>query len=77
MIRHLLKFYTVLLTIDAILSFFPQTNRYAWRSKLKKICDYTCDPVRRFLPTGLPFDFSPIIVIFSIYIFIEVFSYLW
>ena len=77
MIRFLLKFYTVLLTIDAILSFFPQTDRYVWRIKLKRICDYTCAPVRKILPQGLPFDFSAIVVIFVIYIFIEVFSYLW
>jgi len=77
MIRFLLKLYTILLMIDAILSFFPQTNKFAWRQKLKKISDYTCDPVRRFLPLGLAFDFSPIVVIFLIYIFIEVFTYLW
>lgn len=77
MIRLLIRFYTVLLMIDAILSFFPETNKYPWRAKLKKICDYTCAPVRRFLPNHLPFDFSPMIVIFLLYVFIEVFSYLW
>ena len=77
MIRWILKFYTVLLTIDAILSFFPQTNKYQWRQKLRLVCDYVCAPIRRFLPMGLPFDFSPIIAIFLIYIFIEVFTYLW
>ncbi len=77
MIRFILKIYTVLVTIDALLSFFPKLHSYAWRLNIKRISDYTCNPVRRFLPTGLPFDFSPIIVIFSIYIFIEIFSYLW
>jgi uncharacterized protein YggT (Ycf19 family) len=77
MIRFLIKFYTVLLTIHALLSFFPETYKYEWRVKLKKICDVTCDPVRKYLPATLPFDFSPIIVIFLLYIFIEVFTYLW
>ncbi|MBY0414453.1 MAG: YggT family protein [Bdellovibrionales bacterium] len=77
MIRFLIKLYTVLLTIDAILSFFPETNRYPWRQKLKKVCDVACSPVRKRLPPSLPFDFSPIIVIFLSYVFIEVFSYLW
>lgn len=63
--------------LDAILSFFPETNRYQWRQKLKKICDYTCDPVRRYMPQGLPFDLSPIVVVFLLYIFVEIFSFLW
>lgn len=77
MIRLIIKFYIVLLLIDAILSFFPEANRFSWRHKLKKICDYTCAPVRKLLPQGLPIDFSPMIVIASLYLFIEIFSMLW
>lgn len=77
MIRALIRLYSVLLMVEAILSFFPETNKYPWRKYLKKICDYTCMPVRKLLPPSLPFDFSPMIVIFILYIFIELFSYLW
>jgi uncharacterized protein YggT (Ycf19 family) len=77
MIRFLIRFYTILLMIDCLLGFFPQTLKHEWRRKLKKIGDYTCDPVRKFLPLTLPFDFSPMIVILFAYIFIEVFDYLW
>ncbi len=77
MIRILIRLYTVLLLADVILSFFPQTLKHEWRRKLKKVCDYTCDPVRRALPNHLPFDFSPMIVIFLCYLFIELFNYLW
>lgn len=77
MIRLVIRFYTILLMLDAILSFFPEMNRKPWRLKLKKICDYTCDPIRRVLPQGLPFDFSPMIAIFLLYIFVEIFSFLW
>lgn len=77
MIRFLIKLYTLALLIEAILSFFPETLKYEWRRKLKRICDKSCDPVRKYLPHHLPFDFSPLIVILGLYIFIELFSYLW
>lgn len=77
MIRFIIRIYTFLLMIDCLLSFFPEMNRHEWRKKLKKICDFTCEPVRKFLPPSLPFDFSPMIVIFLLYIFIEIFSFLW
>ena len=69
-IRTLLHIYIYLLIFDAIFSFFPDLNKHIWRQKLKKICDYSCDNIRRFLPKHLPFDFSPIIVILMINIFI-------
>ena len=77
MIRLLLRLYTVLLVFEAVMSYFPETMKYEWRRKLKKICDYTCDPIRKFMPKGLPFDFSPVVVILLIYVFIAVFTYLW
>lgn len=77
MIRLLISIYIFLLIAEAILSYFPQTMQYIWRKKLKKICDYSCDPVRRALPHHLPVDFSPMIVIFGLYLFMEVFQFLW
>lgn len=77
MIRLIIRLYTIFLMVDAILSFFPELNKYVWRNKLRKICDYSCAPVRKVLPPGLPIDFSPMIVIFLLYVFVEIFSYLW
>lgn len=65
-IRTLLNLYTYALILDAIFSYFPDLNRYRWRRELKKICDYSCDPIRKKLPPHLPFDFSPILVILLI-----------
>lgn len=78
MIRLIIRIYSVALMLDAIFSFFPELNRYPWRQNLKRICDYSCRPIRKFLPiTYLPFDFSPMIVIFLLYVFVEVFNFLW
>jgi uncharacterized protein YggT (Ycf19 family) len=66
----MLKIYSVLLMIDAILSYFPESQKWPIRQKLKKICDWSCDPIRKKLPAHLPFDLSPIVVIFLIYLLI-------
>jgi YggT family protein len=72
-IRTLLQLYIYALIFDAILSFFPETQKYRWRLQLKKICDYTCNPIRKVLPPNLPFDFSPILVI----LIINLLMFLW
>lgn len=77
MIRFIIKLYILLLFLDSVLSFFPETMRFEWRRKIKRLCDKTCDPVRRVLPHHLAFDFSPLIVILGLYLFIELFGYLW
>lgn len=77
MIRLIIKFYMVLIILDAVLSYFPQFNRQEWRMKLKKIVDISCNPVRRLLPESLPFDLSGLIVIFLLSLFIQIFSSLW
>lgn len=65
-IRTLLQIYIYALIFDAIFSFFPDLGKYEWRKKLRKICDYSCGPVRKLLPANLPFDFSPFLVILII-----------
>ena len=65
-IRTLLEIYIYALIFDAILSFFPELQKHRWRRELKKICDYSCNPIRKFLPAHLPFDFSPLIAILII-----------
>jgi YggT family protein len=73
MIRVLLNIYSALIFVDAILSFFPQFSQQEWRKKIKKLADYSLDPVRRKLPDHLPFDFSPLIVVTLIHLFILLF----
>lgn len=65
-IRTLLDVYIFALILDAMLSFFPDLMKHNWRRQLKKICDLSCDPIRKRLPPNLPFDFSPILVIMLI-----------
>lgn len=65
-IRTLLDYYIFALILDAILSFFPNLQEKKWRKQLKKVCDFSCDPIRRILPPNLPFDFSPFLVILTI-----------
>jgi uncharacterized protein YggT (Ycf19 family) len=77
MIRFIIKLYIFLLLVDALLTFFPETMKYKWRVQLKKLCDKACDPIRRKLPPSLPFDFSHLLIVFSLTIFLEVFLYLW
>jgi uncharacterized protein YggT (Ycf19 family) len=72
-IRTVLQLYIYALIFDAILSFFPDLQKHKWRLQLKKICDYTCDPIRKLLPPHLPFDFSPILVI----LLINLLMFLW
>lgn len=64
MIRFLIRLYVYLIIIDAVLSFFPSVKHYNWARAIKKAADYTLNPVRRILPKDLPFDLSPLVVIF-------------
>lgn len=64
MIRMLINLYILVLFIDVILSYLPQFRSQPWAVWIKKIADFTCRPIRQMLPPDLPFDFSPLIVIF-------------
>lgn len=72
-IRTLLKIYIYALIFDAIFSYFPELEKHQWRRQLRKICNYTCEPIRKRLPPTLPFDFSPLIVI----LLINLLMFLW
>lgn len=72
-IRTLLQIYIYALIFEAILSFFPEMEKHKWRRQLRKICDYTCNPIRKVLPPNLPFDFSPLLVI----LIINLLMFLW
>ncbi|ATH08766.1 YggT family protein [Halobacteriovorax marinus] len=63
LIRTLIELYILLLFVDVILSYLPQYRRNIWVVRIHKLANYTCAPVRRYLPNDLPFDFSPLIVV--------------
>lgn len=63
MIRFLIYLYIYVLIVDALLSYFPQYQNKPWSRTIKKLANYTLEPVRKILPSDLPFDVSPIIVI--------------
>ncbi|WP_164848223.1 YggT family protein [Halobacteriovorax sp. HLS] len=63
LIRVVIELYILLLIIDIVLSYLPQYRRNSWVMKINKFANYTCNPVRRYMPPDLPFDFSPLIVI--------------
>jgi YggT family protein len=63
LIRALIDLYILLLIVDAIISYLPQFKNQIWAKKIAQFANYTCAPVRRYLPSDIPFDISPIIVI--------------
>lgn len=64
MIRFVIRIYIYLIILDAILSYFPQFREQSWAKTLKQIADVTQKPIRKLLPADLPFDVTPLIVIF-------------
>lgn len=64
MIRALINIYIIILIADVILSYLPNFRHQPWARTIKKLADYTCAPIRKIMPPELPFDFSPMIVIF-------------
>ncbi|TNF05578.1 MAG: YggT family protein [Deltaproteobacteria bacterium] len=73
MIRLLIDAYIFLLILDAILSYAPQFKNYPAVLIIRKLANYSCAPVRKLLPPDLPFDFSPIIVILLLNLFVALF----
>ncbi|MCT4642727.1 MAG: YggT family protein [Bacteriovoracaceae bacterium] len=63
MIRFIIKIYIYIVILDAILSYFPQVKNQAWAKNIKKIADYTLNPIRKIMPNDLPFDLSPLVLI--------------
>ena len=66
MIRIFLDVYVLILITDVILSYFPGLAFSPWVKTIKKLADLTCVPIRRIMPSNLPMDFSPMIVILGI-----------
>lgn len=77
MIRFIIRVYMFVIFLDVILSYIPQLRFHPVRKKINQLAEYTCAPIRKFLPPSLPFDLSPMIVIFLLVMFIELFNLLW
>lgn len=63
MIRLLIDIYILMIIADAVTSYFPKVRHNVWVLRLKKIVDFSCGPIRRYMPNDLPIDPSPLIVI--------------
>jgi len=72
-VRLVIDIYILLLIVDTIMSYLPQYRRQAWALNVKKGADFTLKPVRKFMPADIPFDFSPIVVIILLKLFVALF----
>lgn len=64
MIRFLLNLYMFIIIADAILSYMPQYHNEDWAKIIKKLANYSLNPIRKILPANdLPVDIAPLIVI--------------
>lgn len=63
MIRALINLYIIILFVDVILSYVPDLRHKVWARRINQLAGLTLNPVRKYLPPDLPFDFSPIIVV--------------
>lgn len=74
MISTLIDIYILVLIVDVILSYLPQYKSHPFTVRIRQLSDFACEPVRRVLPPNeIPFDISPIIVIFILKILSAIF----
>ncbi|MBL7664911.1 MAG: YggT family protein [Bacteriovoracaceae bacterium] len=66
MIRLLLDIYAFIIILQIILSYVPAFRDQIWMFWLRKVCNFTQDPIRKILPPDLPFDFSAVVVVLII-----------
>lgn len=73
MIRFLIDIYILVIIADVVISYLPQYSNQEWAKKVRQFAGYSLNPVRKLLPGDLPFDFSPIVVILLLQLFIFLF----
>ena len=73
LIRLFIYLYVWVIIINAVLSYFPQFKGKPWARKIKDLADITCKPIRGLMPKGLPFDFSPLVVIIALQLLVVLF----
>lgn len=66
MIHQLLQLYIYILIADVLMSYFPQVRGQKWAEVLHKIADAPQKPIREMLPSNMPLDPTPMIVIILI-----------
>jgi len=72
-IRLIIDLYIFVIILDTILSFLPQYRHLSWVSTVRKAADFTLRPIRKQMPADLPFDFSPLVAIILLKLFIAIF----
>lgn len=70
MIRFLINIYIIVIIIDSVLSYFPHYRNHSWAQMIKRAADVTLNPIRRALPSDLPLDISPLVVIILLQIIV-------
>jgi len=73
LIRFFIYLYVWIIIIDIVLSYFPQFKNASWAKKIRDLADITCKPIRGLMPKGLPFDFSPLVVIIALQLLVVLF----
>lgn len=63
MIRAIIHLYILIIIADVVLSYIPQYRLRPWAQMIKKIADFSLDPVRKILPKDMAFDISPLVAI--------------
>lgn len=63
MIRAIINLYILIIILDVILSYLPEVRYKIWARRINQLAGFTTNPIRKYLPPDLPFDFSPVIVI--------------
>jgi YggT family protein len=65
-IHALLQLFIYILIIDVVMSYFPQVRTQKWAQLLHKIADAPQKPIRDLLPSNMPLDPTPMILIILI-----------
>ncbi len=65
MLHALINIFILMVLVDAVISFVPDTKvqRHPAVLQLRKIVDVPQRPIRQLLPPNFPFDPSPLIII--------------
>lgn len=66
MIHFLFQIFIYIIIIDVVLSYIPDLKGQKWAQIVHKIADTPQKPIRDLLPKGLPFDITPMVLIFII-----------
>lgn len=66
MIHAILQLFIYIIIIDALLSWAPQVRSQKWAEMLHRIAEAPQKPIREMLPSNLPIDPTPMILIILI-----------